>query len=278
MKDINEFLNYTLVSTKNLTINIYHLLLILAIILVTVFVLRIVKRVFKRQVNEGKIDQGSATSIYQIIKYIIWVAIIAFCLESIGIKLTLLIASSAALLVGLGLGIQQIFNDVASGIILLFERNIKVNDVIELEAGTVGRVSQIGLRTSKLITRDNISLIVPNSKLISDNVINWSLNEELTRFHVEIGVAYGSNVDLVEKTLLEVAMNHPDISKVREPFVRFVDFGESSLDFRLHFWTEKNFVVEFIKSDLRFAINREFEKNNIVIPFPQRDLHIKSKE
>lgn len=278
MKNINEFLNYALVSTKNLTINIYHLLLILAIIFVMILVLRIVKRVFKRRVKEGKIDQGSATSIYQIIKYITWVAIIAFCLESIGLKLTLLIASSAALLVGFGLGIQQIFNDVASGIVLLFERNIKVNDIIELEEGIVGRISQIGFRTSKLITRDNISLIVPNSKLVNDNVINWSLNDELTRFHVEIGVAYGSKIDLVEKTLKEVAMNHPDISKIKEPFVHFVDFGESSLDFKLHFWTEKNFVVEFIKSDLRFAINREFKKNNIVIPFPQRDLHIKSKE
>jgi len=277
MKSFNQFLNYPIISSKTINISPYHLLIIIALLFTTIITLRIVKRIFKRLTEEEKMDQGSGTSIYQIVKYIIWVSVIAFSLETIGIHLTLLIASSAALLVGFGLGVQQIFHDIASGIILLFERNLLVNDIIELENEIVGKVSEIGLRTSKIVTRDNIIMIIPNSKLISDNVINWSHNEEITRFYVEIGVAYGSDVEMVEKILLEVAHNHSEISKQRNAFVNFRNFGDSSLDFRLYFWTKKNFRVEFIKSDLRFGINKAFAKNNISIPFPQRDIHIKSE-
>jgi small-conductance mechanosensitive channel len=276
MESFNAFLNYPLIESKTVNISPYHLIIILILLFSTVIILKLVKRIFTKLIQDKKIDSGSSTSVFLIIKYIIWVSVIAFCLETVGIKLTILIASSAALLVGLGLGIQQIFHDIASGIILLFERNLKVNDIIELENNIVGKVSEIGLRTSKILTRDNIIMIIPNSKLISDNVINWSHNEKSTRFYVEIGVAYGSNTDLVKDLLLNIASKHNDISKNRETFVRFVNFGDSSLDFRLYFWTKKNFVVEFIKSDLRFAINRDFAHHNIKIPFPQRDINIQN--
>lgn len=276
MDNLTQFFNQPIISSKSINISIYHLLIIIALLFITILLLRIVKKIFARLVKEEKIDQGSGNSIYLIVKYITWVTFIAFCLDTIGIKLTLLIASSAALLVGIGLGIQQIFHDIASGIILLFERNLKVNDIIELQNDIIGKVEEIGLRTSKILTRDNIIMIIPNSKLISDNVINWSHNDKITRFNVQIGVAYGSDTELVEKVLLNVAKQHPDISQVREPFVRFINFGDSSLDFKLFFWTNKSFMVEYIKSDLRFAINKEFANNNISIPFPQRDIHIKN--
>ncbi|MGQ1909349.1 mechanosensitive ion channel family protein [Marinifilum sp. RC60d5] len=276
MDNLNQFFNQPIISSKSINISIYHLLIIIALLFITILLLRIVKKIFARLVKEEKIDQGSGNSIYLIVKYITWVTFIAFCLDTIGIKLTLLIASSAALLVGIGLGIQQIFHDIASGIILLFERNLKVNDIIELQNDIIGKVEEIGLRTSKILTRDNIIMIIPNSKLISDNVINWSHNDKITRFNVQIGVAYGSDTELVEKVLLNVAKQHPDISQIREPFVRFINFGDSSLDFKLFFWTNKSFMVEYIKSDLRFAINKEFANNNISIPFPQRDVHIKN--
>lgn len=277
MESFGQFLNYPLIANKTINITPFHLLIIFVLIFGTILTLRVIKRIFKRLIATEKIDQGSGTSIYLIIKYVVWVLIITFCLDSVGVKLTLLIASSAALLVGFGLGIQQIFHDIASGIILLFERNLKVNDIIEVQDEVVGKVQEIGLRTSKILTRDNIIMIIPNSKLISDNVINWSHNEKTTRFRVDVGVAYGSDVDLVEKVLMQVAKDHPDVSGNREPFVRFNNFGDSSLDFSLFFWSKKSFAVEFIKSDLRFAINREFAKNNITIPFPQRDVHIKSE-
>ena len=132
-----------------------------------------------------------------------------------------------------------------------------------------------GFRTTKIESRDNIILIIPNSKFIEENVINWSIIEQRTRFYVGVGVAYGSDVELVRKILEECAHEHEEITNSPKPFVRFYDFGNSSLDFQLYFWTNNAFRVENIKSDLRFSINRKFKENGVTIPFPQRDVHIK---
>ena len=200
---------------------------------------------------------------------------IAIALESIGIKLTLLIAGSAALLVGLGLGLQSVFQDFISGVVILVESTIQVNDVIEVE-GFVGRVKEIGLRTSKVVTRDDIVTIIPNSKFTTERVINWSHTKRKTRFHINVGVAYGSDVELVREVLLECAAEHEEVENTPKPFVRFIDFGNSSLDFELFFWSVNNFYVENIKSDLRFLIDKKFRENKIQIPFPQRDIHIRT--
>jgi len=136
-------------------------------------------------------------------------------------------------------------------------------------------VKNIGFRTTKIENRDNIIMIIPNSRFIGENVINWSHIEQKTRFSVDVGVAYGSDVELVKKVLLECAYKHQEVTDYPKPFVRFLDFGNSSLDFQLYFWTDNAFRVENIKSDLRFAINNIFKKNGITIPFPQRDVHIK---
>jgi len=187
-----------------------------------------------------------------------------------------LLASITALLVGVGFGIQQLFSDLASGIVLLIERNLQINDVIQLADGTVGKVIHIGLRTSKIKTRDDIILVVPNSKFVNDIIINWSQMDYNTRFSVEVGVAYGSDTKLVTEILLRCAMKNEKISSNPTPFVRFNNFGDSSLDFQLFFWVKEPFLVEHTKSMLRYAIDDEFRKNGVQIPFPQRDLHIKS--
>ena len=249
--------------------------IVLIVFFITVLIVRIIKRVFKRLVKKGTIDGGSSNSIFQIIRYILWIISIGLMLEIIGFKLTILIAGSAAILVGFGFGIQQIFNDFASGLILLFERNLKANDIVQLENDIVGKVLVIGLRTTKINTRDNIVMIVPNSKFTNDSIINWSHSEDITRFDIEIGVAYGSDVPLAKKILLKCAKNHPGILTDPEPFVRFTDFGDSSLDSQLFFWTNLSFDSENIKSDLRFVVDDEFRKNGIQIPFPQTDVHIK---
>ena len=198
-------------------------------------------------------------------------------LESLGVEISILLASIAALLVGVGLGIQQLFNDLASGIILLIERKLRIDDVIQLEDGEVGKVTNIGLRTSEIKTRDDIIMIIPNSKFVNDKIINWSHIDQNTRFHVNVGVAYGSDVNIVTECLLKCAHEHSEVSKSPEPFVRFEDFGDSSLDFQLFFWVEKSFIVERIKSDIRYLIYKAFDDHKIQIPFPQRDLHIIEK-
>lgn len=273
--DFKEILNYPLIASQSMNLTVYNLVFVFVIILVTVFTLRFVKVIFKRLIAKKVIDQGASWSIFLIIKYFIWVIIIIVTLDTLGLKISILLASVAALLVGVGMGIQQLFNDLASGIIILVERNLKIGDVIQLDDGTVGRTISIGLRTSMIKSRDDITMIIPNSKLVNNKIINWSHMEKNTRFNIDVGVAYGSDVKLVEKTLLSCAARHKEISSKPAPFVRFQNFGDSSLDFQIFFWSAETFEVENLKSDLRFSINQEFINHGIQIPFPQRDVHIK---
>lgn len=275
---LGEFLKSTLIETEEFDVTVYEILLILFIFLITALVMRVLKRVFRAREKRKEFDPGRSHAILQIIKYIVWIAVILISFETVGIKLTLLLAGSAALLVGLGLGLQQIFQDIMSGVAILFEGNLKVGDIVEIQNNLIGRVIEIGLRTSKIETRDNIIMVVPNSKFVTDIVINWSHNEKKTRFHVSVGVAYGSDVEKVSKTLLHCAEDQNKISPSPKPFVRFNDFGDSSLDFQLFFWTSDTFSVEFIKSEIRYNIDAAFRKNGIHIPFPQRDVYVKSMD
>ncbi|MCA1757948.1 MAG: mechanosensitive ion channel [Bacteroidales bacterium] len=273
---LRAFIELTIFETKNFTLTVSSILIALIIIILTAIAIKLIKRIMKGLVSKNVFDEGTSHSLFQMIKYVIWTIIFVLLIDSMGFKVSILIASAAALLVGVGLGLQQLFMDVASGIILLIERTVKINDVVELENEMIGRVVSIGLRTSKIKTRDNIITIIPNSNLVNDRVINWSHAEEKTRFHVDVGVKYGSDIELVTSVLLECAKDHTRIMVVPKPFVRFVDFGESSLDFQLFFWTNDSFMVENTKSDLRYKIDRAFRENKIEIPFPQRDLYLKS--
>lgn len=270
-----EFIDYTIIKTDSISLTVFQLIEFILILAVTWILLKTIQKLINRKLKKLESGGGSKYALFQILKYFIWVIVFGIALETIGIRFNLLIASSAALLVGLGFGIQQIFNDYISGLLILFEGNLKVQDVIQMEDGTIGRVAEITLRTSKIETRDDFVIIVPNHKLISDNIINWTHIESRTRFQVNVGVAYGSDTSLVEKTLLDCANGHPEIAAEPKPFVRFVDFGDSSLDFQLYFWTEKTFRVENIKSSLRFRIDKAFREKDIRIPFPQRDVHIR---
>lgn len=250
-------------SFSNILVGI--LIILIARLLIYIFTQIVMDGYYKRQ----KINLGSQYAINQLIKYVIFIIASLLVLDNIGIEMTVLWGGAAALLVGLGLGLQQTFMDLVSGLILLFERSVEVSDVVQVD-GLVGTITQIGLRTSNLRTQDNISIIIPNSKLTVDNVINWSHFADNVRFNIAVGVAYGSDTRKVKKTLIAVANDNPHILKTPGPFVRFVNFGDSSLDLELHFWTKNLLLAEDIKSDLRFSINDAFEENNIEIPFPQR--------
>lgn len=265
-----------LINTENFNLTIYDLLITALIFTSVTILLFIIKRIFRRQEARERMDIGTSRSIFLIIKYFLWVIAIVITLDTVGINITFLLASSAALLVGLGLGLQQIFQDFLSGIALIFEGTLKVGDIIEMQDGEVGRVKEMSMRTSKIETRDNIILIVPNSKLINDVVINWSHMEKKTRFSVDVGVAYGSDVALVKKVLLEAAASHEKIFTTPSPIVRFTEFGDSALHFQVLFYTLETFRVEDVKSDLRFLIDKAFRDNHVKIPFPQRDVHLKN--
>lgn len=226
--------------------------------------------------KQKSINVGSQYAINRLLTYFILVIAILATLQYVGINLTVLLGGAAALLVGIGLGLQQTFNDLICGIILLFERTVELGDIVDMN-GLVGTVKKIGIRTSLVETRDFVSVIVPNSKLVADNVINWSHFDSKARFKVSVGVAYGSDTALVKEILLEVANAHPNIVRRPQPLVRFVNFGDSSLDFEILFWSRNLIAIEDVKSDLRFEIDRRFREENISIPFPQRDIWIKKE-
>ena len=275
MDTLKAFLEFELISVGQYTIKVYTLVTILIIFLIAKLVLWLIKKALFRKRNFRSLDKGSAYALYQIIRYVIWVIAIGFFLETIGVKITVLIAGSAALLVGIGLGLQQTFNDVVSGIILLSEQSIKMDDVLEID-GDIVKIQSIGLRTSKGLNTNDISIIIPNSLITTNKVINWSHQTKKTRFRIDVGVAYGSDVDLVIKTLEESAFEHPDVSDRELTEARLVNFGNSSLDFQVLFFSKNIFRINKVKSDIRRIISQKFADNNIAIPFPQMDLHLKS--
>lgn len=273
MEEIKKILELRLFEYHSIQIKVDHLVALGLVFLGTKLLLAIFKRVINRRLITDDVDRGRAKSVFQLVQYIVVLSAIILALEAVGIKLTFLLAGSAALLVGFGLGIQDLFNDFVSGVVLLFEGTVSVDDVIEVD-GIVGQVKTIDLRTSKIETRDHIVIIVPNSKLVGESVINWSHNRKNTRFLIKVGVAYGSDVNLVKELLEEAAKEHELVTQHPEPVARFVDFGDSSLDFQLIFFSREMFSIEFIKSDIRFIIDRKFREKGVTIPFPQRDVHL----
>lgn len=275
METISKYTKFDLITIGDYKITVNTLLIILIFLLVTKLLLWLIKKALFHKLKRDQPDTGNVYSVFQIIKYVVWVLAFILLLGALGIKITVLLAGSAALLVGVGLGLQQTFNDVLSGIILLSERSIKIGDILEID-GDIVKIQNIGLRSSTGLNRDEISIIIPNSLITTSKVINWSHQSMKTRFKINVGVAYGSDVELVLKVLEESALEHPDIIDNNLIEARLIDFGNSSIDFQLLFFSESIFRIEKVKSDIRKIINRKFTENNIVLPFPQMDVHFKS--
>ena len=271
----DSFLNYRLFKLGDFELITGNLLIGLLVLISTwliIFLLR--KAITRPRFIIDKIDEKRRTSIFLITKYIVWVITIVIFLEVIGVKITLLLVGSTALLVGIGLGLQNIFRDLVSGLFLLFEGSIKVGDVLEVD-GVVGKVVDVNLRSTEVITRDNSMIIIPNSRFVVEKVVNWSHNNDKVRFNVQVGIAYGSDVDVVIETLKEAMSEIKGIEISPAPFVMFQDFGDSSLQFDMIFWSKDPFRIEIIKSELRILVYRKLKERNLAIPFPQRDVHIK---
>lgn len=220
-------------------------------------------------------DIGSQYAINRLIKYVIYTIMILTIIETLGFQLTVLWGAAGALLVGFGLGLQQTFNDLFSGILIMVEGSVHVGDMVKVK-GQIGRVTKIGIRASEVRMRDDVEFIVPNSHLVMDGIANWNHSDQKARFFVTVGVAYGSDTQLVKKILLDIAAKNSKVIDYPEPIVHFADFGNSSLDFELHFWTFDVFGVLNTQSDLRFEIDKAFREHKIEIPYPQRDLWIRN--
>lgn len=275
MQAINELLDRVIFRMGDYSLKLLAIVNVLLIIFITLIILWFIKKMLFRRSEIDEHEKGNIQAIYQILRYIGWLIAFGLALETMGIKVTLLLAGSAALLVGIGLGLQQTFNDVISGVILLTERSIKIGDVLEIDDDVV-KIQTIGIRTSKRLNTDNISIIIPNSLITTSKVINWSHQSDKTRFRIDVGVAYGSDVDKVIKILEESANEHPEVYERELAEGRIMGFGPSSIDFQLLFFSKNTFRIGSVKSDIRRIILRKFNENNIVISFPQLDVHLKS--
>lgn len=268
-----DVLDYQLTNSPN--IKVLNVLVAFAVIIVTYLILRWLRRIIHRFRKINKLSIGQEMAYYQLSRYVIVIIAFIIILETLNVEIKAILVGSAALLVGIGLGLQQLFNDIVSGFFLLMENTIRVNDIIEVD-GMVSRVREIGIRTSKVENRDGILVIIPNSKIVSNTVINWSTNGTTTRFNVIVGVHYESDLQKVKRAVLECAKRHSEVVNSPKPICRFINFSDSSLDMELLFWSKNRFRIEEVKSDLRYMIYSEFTKNGIRIPYPQRDLHFRS--
>lgn len=231
-----------------------------------------VKKVFPRY----GLDIGVSQAIATIIRYIILILGLFIIFQTTGIDLSAIGLLIGALGVGIGFGLQSITNNFISGIIILFERPVKVGDRIELD-DLSGNIVDISARATTVLTNDNIAVIVPNSDFINMRVINWSHNDKNVRLRFPVGVSYKENPETIKKLLLEVAYSNSGVLNTPEPDVLFDSYGDSSLNFNLSVWTQDYFDrPNILKSELYYAIFRKFKENNIEIPFPQRDIHLKS--
>ena len=245
------------------------------ILLCTHAAARLLRRLLRNRILlDSGLDLGLQESVTTITIYLFWGLGILLSLNAIGLSTTSITVAFGALSIGLGFGLQNIFSNFVSGLILLFERPVQVGDVVQIN-NIWGTVAKINVRSTIVQTYDNASLIIPNADMISNQVTNWSFKDQRLRRNIVVGVAYGSDIKLVHKTLLEIANDCSLAIKTPEPDVLFKDFGDSTLVFELRIWTTiHHFAV--IGTDIRFAIDRLFRERNIEIAFPQRDIHIRS--
>lgn len=276
METIKAFLSYVIYKNDetSVRITIGTVVILIAVLFITHFVLRSIRIITTRKLREE--SQYRFKAVFSFLKYIIFSVVIVVALDSSGVEITAILAASTALFVGIGLGMQKLFQDIISGVFILIDRTVAINDIVEIDK-KVGKITEISLRTTKAITNDDKILIIPNHKFLIEILYNWTQNSEITREFVSVGVAYGTNVDEVKTLLLEIAKNEKNILKKPEPVVYFEDFGDSALNFKLHFYIKDSFNVPLIESDLRYKIYEAFNTNNIQIPFPQRDIHIKTQ-
>jgi small-conductance mechanosensitive channel len=274
---ISEVLNWGFhwgEGANHIQITVGTLLLVTLSFLATSYVLGLVRKIYTRNLSET--DTLKFISVFKFIKYLAYVIVVFAVLSFSGVNVTPFLAASAALLVGVGLALQELFQDVLGGIFIMLDKSLQAGDIIEVE-GKVGRVVDIRLRTTRAVTRDDKIVIIPNHKFISDTVFNYTQNHKQTRETVSVGVAYGSDTALVKALLLKSLEKDSRILSRPKPFVLFEDFGDSALMFSVNFFVSDSFTDPVVKSDIRFRIDELFRKNNISIPFPQRDVHLYTK-
>lgn len=276
-----EFLEFNLIKTNKFKLSFENIILVLIIVFFARVTINISRLIVQRRFKDSqKKNDSTEYIVIQVSKYIINIFSFFFILAALDVDTTLFLGGSAALLVGLGLGLQDVFKDMFSGLVVLFERSIQKGDVIEFNDGKspetiVAKVLDIKVRTTQIETRDGNVLIVPNAKLTQEYIENWSHGNTLSRFRIPITVAFGSDTVLVKKILTHAVFHHPEVNNSKEIQVRLNNFSDRGLEMEVTFWADQSWDMNIYKSEIRFEIDRLFRENNIKIPYPSRDVHMK---
>jgi small-conductance mechanosensitive channel len=273
---LKEFLDFPLIRLGKAELTAWSIFLFITLSILLFYITgRLKNWIVEYLLKKSRIDIGLRHTFGTVARYLVLVIGFTVILQTAGIDLSALAIVIGSLSIGIGLGLQGITNNFVSGLILLFERPIRVGDQIEFNQ-LQGQVLRIAARATTLVTNDNISVIVPNSELTSSAVINWSSPTPKVRFHLPIGVAYGSDPELIRQTLLDVVLSHNGVLKEPSPDVLFDQFGESSLNFIVRFWT-----VQYVdrpgvlRSDINYSIHKIFQERGIQVPFPQQEVFVR---
>lgn len=273
--EIKEFLGFSLYHSSQVNITVGLILALLIALILTRIVLKIIRKFITQKLPSE--DKSKFVGIFQFIQYLVYVFVVMFTLNAAGINISVLLTASAAIFIGLGFALQQLFQDVISGVLIILDQSLHVGDIIEVK-DRVCKVEKISLRSTKAVTRNNRVMVIPNHKFLTDVIINWTQNSSDVRDFVTVRVSFGTDTTLVKELLLQCANQHPEVLPNPNPMVFFEDFGDSALVFSLYFYVSEGFKLPKIQSEVRFAIDQAFRSNKIIIPFPQRDVHVVEKK
>jgi small-conductance mechanosensitive channel len=270
-----QYLRTPLLVLSGTPITTLTLLAALGIVIAARIVAAIIGRTVERVLDARGLDKGLRHSVGKITRYVVLTIGVFVALGTIGVDTSAIMAGGAVLLVGIGFGLQKLAENFISGLLLLIERPVRKGDFIDV-GGVLGTVEDIGLRATRVMSRDGVAVIVPNSNLISGVVINHTVPTNDRRIWIKVGVAYGTDLDLVTKLLVDIALAEPAVHKEPSPEVRHQDFGDSAIQLALVAWIAEAKDDLAVSSRLRFAIDKAFRQHAIEIPYPHRVLHTKA--
>lgn len=277
LSKFEEIMNKPLISLKEgSSINLWQLLLAVLFVIIAWLVSRYVAKFIGRKILKMmNISDDNVIIIQRLVFFVMLGIIVITVLSFLKVPLTAFAFISGAIAIGVGFGAKNVMDNFISGWILMSERPVRINDVVEMDS-QLGRVIQVGNRSTMIRRIDGAHMVIPNSTLLQSNLINWTLVDPNIRNSVRVGVAYGSDVEQVRDILFDILDNNDNVLKDPEPSVIFEDFGDSALIFEIWYWAQINTIRELrgIRSDIRFEIDKRFRENNIVIAFPQRDVHL----
>ena len=244
-----------------------------------IFAKYLIRKIGRGLLTRSQLKKTTAITIEKLFTYAAYVMVLLLVLRVVNIPLAAFAFLGGAVAIGIGFGAQNLINNFISGFIIMGEKPISINDLIEVD-GVLGKVEEVGARCTRIRTGENIDILVPNSAFLEKNITNWTLTDTKIRARVSVGVAYGSPVEKVKTLLLEAAGTIPEVARTPEPFVLFTDFGDNALAFEVYFWISVSRVIErrMIESRIRFLIDGMFKEAGIVIAFPQRDIHLFAQE